>query len=284
MHPTLLLVSSPRSDWDALRAAAQTSPAVRLLACVQQVRVALSLAARHRPDVVVADADVPDRPIIPFVGDLRAASPGSKVVLIGDRTALDQGTLAALWHRGIAGYFVWEDIHPETVPNALITVLDADVLAGSRAVLEVLLASDRRQRPRVDGLVLAASEREALGRDSALERLCKRRGIGPEVAAAAIALLRAAQAEGGGHSADLSALIGHDSERPRAPAGVAAALSERERAVCKLAAEGKHYPAIAALLSITTSTVKSHAAHAKAKLGLGEGEELGPAYRRLARG
>jgi len=165
MHPTLLLVGSPRSDWDALCAAAQTSPAVRLLACVQQARVALSMAARHQPSVVLADADVPDRPIVPFVGDLRAASPASKVVLLGERAVLDQGTLAALWHRGIAGYFIWEDVRPKTLPNALATVLGTDVLVGSRAVLEVLLAPDRRQQPRVEGLVLTAPEREALGRE-----------------------------------------------------------------------------------------------------------------------
>ena len=63
-----------------------------------------------------------------------------------------------------------------------------------------------------------------------------------------------------------------------------AALSDRERTVCELTADGAPYPAIAARLKITSSTVKTHGAHAKARLGLGGRENLGAAYRRLTRG
>jgi len=63
--------------------------------------------------------------------------------------------------------------------------------------------------------------------------------------------------------------------------GLLAAFSNRERDVCELAAKGLTYAEIASHICITLSTVKSHAANAKAKLELGKREKLGPAYRRL---
>ena len=61
-----------------------------------------------------------------------------------------------------------------------------------------------------------------------------------------------------------------------------AALSERELAVIKLRAAGLPYIEIATRLIIGESTVKSHAAHVKTKLGLEARADIGAAYRRLA--
>lgn len=60
-------------------------------------------------------------------------------------------------------------------------------------------------------------------------------------------------------------------------------LSERELTVTKLRAAGLPYAEIAKQLFIVESTVKSHAANVKVKAGLDLREDIGAAYRRLAR-
>jgi DNA-binding NarL/FixJ family response regulator len=59
------------------------------------------------------DADAPNCPLVSFVGDLRAASPASRIMVLGAPETLDHDVLMALWPRGLAGYLVWEDLRAE---------------------------------------------------------------------------------------------------------------------------------------------------------------------------
>src|ERR687883_1084698 len=160
---TILLISSQHPTWVDLRLSLEAWPHGQVVGDVQQAAQAIALASALQPRVILVDADAPDRPLVSFMGGLRAASPASRIMVLGARETLDHDVLMALWPRGLAGYLVWEDLRAETLLRGMAMVMDADVLVGSRVVWEVLLvAPERRRRPRIAGLVLSEQERAAL--------------------------------------------------------------------------------------------------------------------------
>src|ERR687888_410359 len=160
---TILLISSQHPNWVDLRRSLEGWPYGQVVGDVQQADQAIALASTLKPRVMLVDADAPDRPLVPLVGDLRGASPASRIMVLGARETLDHDVLMALWHRGLVGYLVWEGLRAETLLHAMVMVMDADVLVGSRVVWEALLvAPERRRRPRIAGLVLSEQERTAL--------------------------------------------------------------------------------------------------------------------------
>src|SRR5437763_1902065 len=149
-QPTILLISSQHPNWADLRVAMQEWPHGVVVGEVQQAAEAVAVASTFQPGVILVDADATGDPLVPLVGDLRAASPASRIMVIGARDTLDHDVLRALWHRGVAGYFVWEGLRAETLLRGVVIVLDADVLVGSRVVLEALRAvPEGRRRPRI---------------------------------------------------------------------------------------------------------------------------------------
>src|SRR2546430_388450 len=162
-QPTLLLLSSEHPNWVALRRSLEAWPHGQVVGDVHQAAEGTALASTLQPRVILVDADAPDRPLVSLVGDLRAASPASRIMVIGAREMLDHDEVMALWHRGVAGYLVWEGLRAETLLRGVVMVADADVLVASRVVWEALLVvPERRRRPRVAGLVLSDQERAAL--------------------------------------------------------------------------------------------------------------------------
>src|SRR5919201_5177830 len=160
---TIMLISSQHPNWIDLRLSLEGWPYGQVVGDVQQAAEAVALASALQPKVILVDADAPDCPVVSLVGDLRAASPASRIMVLGARETLDHSVLMALWPRGLAGYLVWEGLRAETLLRAMVMVVDADVLVGSRVVWEALLvAPERRRRPRIVGLVLSEQERAAL--------------------------------------------------------------------------------------------------------------------------
>jgi DNA-binding NarL/FixJ family response regulator len=92
-------------------------------------------------------------------------------------------------------------------------------------------------------------------------------------------LVRAVQATARGEAVLSPAVAGRLMGQVRGPAG--AALSEREREVLALIAQGSSNSAIAAALFISEATVKTHLLHLYAKLGVRDrAGAVGEAYRR----
>jgi DNA-binding NarL/FixJ family response regulator len=92
-------------------------------------------------------------------------------------------------------------------------------------------------------------------------------------------LVRAVQATARGEAVLSPAVAGRLMGQVRGPAG--AALSEREREVLALIAQGASNSAIAAALFISEATVKTHLLHLYAKLGVRDrAGAVGEAYRR----
>src|ERR671933_238011 len=160
---TILLISSQHPNWEDLRLSLEAWPYGQVVGDVQGAAEAIALASTLQPREILVEADAPDRPLVRLVGDLRAASPASRIMVLGARETLDHDVLMALWPRGLAGYLVWEGLRAETLLRAMAMVMDADVLVGSRVVWEALLvAPERRRRPRIAGLVLSEQERAVL--------------------------------------------------------------------------------------------------------------------------
>ncbi len=156
---TLVLVRSAHPQWDALRATLTPQPNVRIVGDVDPTQPLGSLAGRH-PTAMLVTADLPNRPPVPLVRDLRALSPDSKIILLGATATLDGAALLTLHDQGIRGYLVWEELRPETVPRALTLVVEDDALVASPMVLAMLRAAlERRQGARVAGLVLTPAQR-----------------------------------------------------------------------------------------------------------------------------
>ena len=316
---TILLISSQHPTWVDLRLSLEAWPHGQVVGDMQQAVEAIALASALQPRVILVDADAPDRPLVSFVGDLRAASPASRIMVLGARETLDHDVLMALWHRGLAGYLVWEGLRAETLLRGMAMVMDADVLLGSRVVWEVLLvAPERRRRPRIAGLVLSEQERAALTERGGGARPADRpvplgeasRGLFLIVGDAAptdtlvhsamdttttagavsspctIAYHGRATAPGevAWFPPEAVQLSPRESLRSPGAAPAARPLTAREHEVLQLIGAGVPYKRIAARLHVAESTVKTTVRSIKDKLDLVTREDLVAAARRLSSG
>jgi DNA-binding NarL/FixJ family response regulator len=314
---TILLISSQHPSWVDLRRSLEAWPHGQVVGDMQQAAQAIALASTLQPKVILVDADAPDRPLVSLVGDLRAASPASRIMVLGARETLDHDVLMVLWHRGLAGYLVWEDLRPETLLRGMAMVVDADVLVGSRVVWEALLvAPERRRRPRIAGLVLSEQERAALtergggarpaDRPVTLEEESRDLFLIVDYAAPTDALVQPAtgtaptagpvsspctiayhgQATAPGEVAwvpsEVVRLSPQESLRPPGAIPAASPLTAREQEVLQLIGAGVSYKRIAARLHVAESTVKTTVRSIKDKLDLVTREDLVAAARRLS--
>jgi DNA-binding NarL/FixJ family response regulator len=314
---TILLISSQHPTWVDLRLSLEAWPHGQVVGDMQQAVEAIALASALQPRVILVDADAPDRPLVSFVGDLRAASPASRIMVLGARETLDHDVLMALWHRGLAGYLVWEGLRAETLLRGMAMVMDADVLLGSRVVWEVLLvAPERRRRPRIAGLVLSEQERAALTERGGGARPADRpvpleeesRDLflivgdaaptdalrhpamdtaptaGPVSSPCTIAYHGRATASGevAWFPPEAVQLSPRESLRSPGAAPAARPLTAREHEVLQLIGAGVPYKRIAARLHVAESTVKTTVRSIKDKLDLATREDLVTAARRLS--
>ena len=164
--PTILLVSPDPTHAARLQAALTTTSALRLVGDVRHSAEATREAVRLRPAAIVLAADLPGRLLVPLVGDLRAASDASKVIVIGARVTLDGAMLRALFDLGVTGCLAWEDASPEALPHYLTTVLAGGLVTSPGLLPALLDAHERRRGGRMEGLALTPWER-ALARGRA---------------------------------------------------------------------------------------------------------------------
>ena len=134
---------------------------------------------------------------------------------------------------------------------------------GRRARAALLLGAADALRAR-EGYVRAPWDADAYDRDLQLIRA----GLTPEEFAKAYA-------EGAELSIEETVTLARSGgRRRRRPANGWASLTEREREVAQLAAEGRTNPEIAERLLISPETVKNHLKHAFPKLGVSSREEI----------
>src|SRR5919201_1710257 len=278
---SILLISSQHPNWVDLRRSLEGWPYGQVVGDVQQAAQAIALASTLQPRVILVDADAPDCPLVSLVGDLRAASPASRIIVLGARETLDHDVLMALWPRGLAGYLVWEGLRAQTLQRAMAMVMEADVLVGSRVVWEALLvAQERRRRPRIAGLVLSEQERAALTERGGGVRAADRPAtLGEESRDLFLIVGDAAPTDALGHPAMGTAPTAGPVSSPCTIAYHGRATASGEVAwlpseVLQLIGAGVPYKRIAARLHVAESTVKTTVRSIKDKLDLETREDL----------
>jgi DNA-binding NarL/FixJ family response regulator len=192
-------------------------------------------------------------------------------VVVDELALARAGAVAVLHARGVE---VAGETHAAREAARLVTMEGVDlVVLGNAADLPTGDAARRllalRPRPAVVALVAPVAEQLvayllALG----VQGVVLRTGTTEELGAAVDAVRKGKQYVAPGlHGALRGAL------RPREPAGGEALLSSREREVLGLLAQGRSNREIAAALSVTLATVKSHLVHIYAKLDAGNRNE-----------
>jgi len=118
--------------------------------------------ARLQPAGLVVVADGPGRSLVPFLQALRAAGSTTKIILLGDEDTLDRDDMVMFWSL-ISAHLMWSNVRAETVPRCLHTVVEDDLVVGSRAVQEMYLnPPERWQRPRERTITLTERQRVVL--------------------------------------------------------------------------------------------------------------------------
>jgi len=155
----IVLISSPHLNWERLRTLLDKQRHVQVIGEVHRHDEAARVAAAEQPDVIIAGSDIPGVPIIALVQELRAASPTSRIVVVGK--LLDALCYIQLTDLGVRGFLVWKDVTEETLWPLLETV-QHDVCVESTAAMERRAMVDRRRGPRMSDIMVEPMERTVL--------------------------------------------------------------------------------------------------------------------------
>ncbi len=192
MQPTttILLISSLHPNWERLRALLAKQRHAQVVREVRQLDEAMRVAAAEQPDVIIADSDVPGVPIIALVQDLRAASPTSRIVVVGK--LLDSLCHKHLMDLGIRAFLLWKNVTEETLWPVL-GIVQHDICAGSVEVVERRGAADRRREPQTSGIVLKPLDQailNGLAEEMTQQQIAEAAGVGLRTVEEHIAILK----------------------------------------------------------------------------------------------
>ncbi|MEU6820464.1 response regulator transcription factor [Streptomyces atriruber] len=179
-----LVVEDQRTLADALEIAIGAQPDIECVGAVGTVEQALPLVAAHSPDVVLMDIHLPGADGIEGTRRIRAAHPGTRVLLLTADT--DPGQLVAATAAGAAGFLAKDGAFPSVL--AAIRAPAEGPMYVEESTLGILVAAlgssaGRTAPPRDGGWArpggpragLTAREREVLG--------LMGRGLGPRAIA-----------------------------------------------------------------------------------------------------
>ncbi len=192
MHPmtTVLLINSPHLNWERLRALLAKQRHAQVVGQVHRHDDAVCLAAAEQPDVIIIGSDVPNVPIIALVQDLRAASPTSRIVVVGK--LLDSLCHKQLMDLGVRGFLLWKSVTEETL-WPLLEIVQHDICAGSMEVAERLGAADRRRGPQMSSIVLKPLDQailNGLAEEMTQQQIAETAGVGLRTVEEHIAILK----------------------------------------------------------------------------------------------
>ena len=174
-------------------------PDIDVVATAATCAATVVAVGEHQPDVLIADVSMPDGSLINALGDVVAASPATKIVLLSATD--DPGAVVTALEQGAAGFLSKETEADDLATHVRAamegkTVLDARSAAAvaarlrepaprqalSARELEVLrLVADGRSNPEIgEALFVAASTVK-----THLERAYAKLGVGDRAAAVA---------------------------------------------------------------------------------------------------
>jgi len=158
---TILIVDDHALVREGLREILQTQPDLRVVGEAWDSAGTVTQAAKHRPDVVLLDVEIPGTEVTTTVHRITAVSPGSRVIILSmhEGPRLVRSLLAA----GVRGYLL-KSAHWQELAAAIRAVRDD----GDRVVLGVSRESlgpvpaGRPVPSRPAAGTLSAREREVL--------------------------------------------------------------------------------------------------------------------------
>ena len=191
MQPTttVLLINSPHPNWERLQALLAKQRHAQVVGQVHRHDDAVCLAA-EQPDVIIAGSDIPGVPIIALVQDLRAASPTSRIVVVGK--LLDSLCHKQLMNLGIRAFLLWKNVTEETL-WPLLGIVQHDICAGSMEVAERFSAADRRREPQKSDIVLKPLDQtilNGLAEEMTQLQIAEAAGVGLRTVEEHIAILK----------------------------------------------------------------------------------------------
>jgi len=192
MQPTttILLISSPHLNWERLRALLAKQRHAHVIGEVRRHDEAVRAAAAEQPDVIIAGSDIPGVPIIALVQELRAASPTSRIVVVGK--LLDSLCHKQLMDLGIRAFLLWKNVTEETL-WPLLGIVQHDLCAGSVEVVERFSGADRRWGPQASGIVLKPLDQailNGLAEEMTQQQIAEAAGVGLRTVEEHIAILK----------------------------------------------------------------------------------------------
>ncbi len=158
---TALLVSSDNFNWVGLRATLAGWLEMHVVDDVRQREPALRIAARDHPDLILVASDLAGLRLVPLVRDLRAASPLSRIVVLGK--LLDPEAHRQLDALDMAAFVQWKTVTPERLWIVLAAVRAGELYVGCKGAVQALHAPERRRQARgADSPVLTPKLRAVL--------------------------------------------------------------------------------------------------------------------------
>jgi DNA-binding NarL/FixJ family response regulator len=129
---TLVLVGTPTLVWTILRTTLTTLPGVQLVGEARTAAEAQTLAATHRPDVILSTTPLAGGSALPLLTQLRRDHPTSTLILLA--MALSPAELTALPDAALDGCLLWPELDAETLQHALAALLSGTVRVSSRGL------------------------------------------------------------------------------------------------------------------------------------------------------
>lgn len=153
------LISSPHANWIKLQVTLRKHRGISIIGEAHQHDEAVSIATAEQPDLIFAGSDLPGVPIVPLVEELRAASPASRIVVVGKLLeSIDHIQLAAV---GAPSFLLWKDVSEGTL-RSIVDALLGGLLVMSQAAMERQMMPERRRGPRARDIALTDEERSVL--------------------------------------------------------------------------------------------------------------------------
>lgn len=159
MEIEVLIVDDHGLVREGLRTLLEAEEGVHVVGEARRADEALALAAKLRPTVVVLDIGLPDRGGLEIVGEIRDASPASRILMC---SGLAEGSmLVAAAAAGADGFVAKESPNAEIV-DAVRRVADGAAVVGQESA-ESMFRDLRDRRSNVSKVeALSAREREVL--------------------------------------------------------------------------------------------------------------------------
>ncbi len=174
----ILLISSPHLNWERLRTLLAKQRYVQVVGEGHRRDEAVEVAAAEQPDVIIAGSDIPGTPIVTLVQELRAASPASRIVVVGK--LLDSGDHVRLIHLGVLSFLLWKDISEETLWHTLEAIRH-DLCVASKAAADRCGDLDCRREPQRGDIALKPLDHiilKNLSKEMTQQEIAEAAGVG----------------------------------------------------------------------------------------------------------